>query len=919
MDKNKIKKDALFLIDGSYFLYRSYFAMPPLYSSAGRPTQATHAFCRILNKLIRDFDPQHIAVVWDTKGGSFRNEIYEEYKANRPEPPSDLFVQKEDIMRFIEAIDMPNIAQAGYEADDLIGSLVKNNTAKQTVIVGADKDMFQLLHDGDVVILDPFKDRLIDTQDFEEEKGFHPEKVPFYFALLGDASDNIPGVAGVGKKTATDLVMKFDSLDDLYNNLESVEKKRVRNLLTEQKENAYLSLKLFTIDYKGLKLKSSDTSFDKNNWANAAPLFEELELRTLLRGLRKNFGEGAQPDQEKQQSLFAAAPVWKCIIVDTDAALNAMIEKLKKDKVFAFDTETTGVMPLVDELVGISFASDKKQAYYIPFGHPDDEQHSQLNREETIEKLKPIFAAKSIKKILHAAKFDELVVSQYGVEVENIIFDTLIAAGLLKKEWEKINLKELSSRLLGEQMKTFKEVMGKQYKVFSQVPTANGAEYGAHDALQTFKLYDVLKKDLDKPANKKVKKVFDDIELPLNKVLTKMEKVGIMFDADAIKDVTRKVQQQIKKIEEKIFAAIPEEYHAVNDERLNLNSTKQIESLLFDCLGLPVIKKSKKGGRSTNQEVLHELGKQHPVPNLITSYRELNKLKSTYLDPLPECVNKKTGRIHTSYSQVMTSTGRLASSNPNLQNIPASHDYGVLIRSAFVAPRGSRLLSADYSQVELRILAHMSGDENLTQVFLDDKDIHAQTASQLFDVELDKVAHEQRQVGKRINFSIMYGLTPYGLARDLDIKPAEAKEYINKYFERYPGVAQWMDDIVEQATEQGYVESLWGRRRWIPQLRERNRMRYELGKRIAINTPIQATQADIIKIAMINIDQAFQDEGLAAKILLQIHDELIFEVPVSELESAEKIVKKQMESVVRWRVPIVVNMRSGKNWGELTK
>ncbi|MFH0898278.1 MAG: DNA polymerase I [bacterium] len=929
--KKKIKKDALFLIDGSYFLYRSYFALPPLYTAKGHPTQATHAFCRTLNKLIKEFDPEHIAVVWDSKGGSkARKEAYSQYKANRPAPPDDIFIQKEDIMEFIKLIGMCNVAQVGYEADDLIGSIAKNNRDHQTVLVGADKDMYQLLSKENVIVFDPFKDRVVDAQLFEKEKGFSPEKVTFYYALVGDTSDNIPGVKGVGDKSASELVNQFDSLKDLYENLDKVTKSRVHNALEQHKEDAFLSLQLFTIDYKDFKLSRHDSKFDKQNWVNAVEFFERLELKSLLKDLGKKFPEVEEKieeelegvshgeQKEEQQSFIPKVKKnWKCHIIWTFEQLEALIKNIKKAKLCALDTETNGFLPLQDDLVGISFAYDKKNAFYIPFGHPESNEYPQLDQEEALEKLRPVLESEKVKKTLHHIKFDELVLWNNDIELKGVVFDSLLAANLLRKEWEKINLKDLSYRLLDEPMRKFKDVVGSKTGDFSTVPIQDAAQYGAHDSLQTFKLKFVLEKELKKEPV--LKKLYDKIDMPLNIVLTKIEKRGVLLDPDVLKHVKTNVSRKIKTLEEKIFAAIPKKYHEIDGEPLNLSSPKQIEVLLFDYLGLTQIKKSKKGSRSTDREVLEELGKISPIPALIMNHRELTKLLTTYLDPLPGFINEKTGRVHTSFSQTMVVTGRLSSSNPNLQNIPASAEYGLQIREAFIAPRGFHLLSADYSQIELRVLAHISGDKNLIKAFSNEHDIHTQTAAQLFNVDVKKVTHQQRQIGKRINFSIMYGKTPYGLSRELGITSGEAKDYIDKYFEQYPEVLAWMEETIEHAQKKGYVQGLWGRRRWIPQLREKNKSKIELGKRLAVNSPIQSTQADLIKIAMINIEKAFEKKKLGAGIILQIHDELVFEVPNQELEMVEKIVKKEMERVVSWEVPILVNMKKGKNWGEITK
>lgn len=918
---HRIKKDALFLIDGSYLLYRSYYAIRPLQNSKGIPTQATYGFCRTIKKMIDVFDPKSVVLVWDSKGKTFRTEIYQEYKATRQAPPSDLFVQKDYIMKFADLIGLKQIAEPGYEADDLIGSIVKDYKGEQIVIVGPDKDLYQLLSDK-VLIFDPFKERIVDEHLYKQEKGFGPDKVAFFYSLIGDTSDNIPGVAGIGPKTAQELVNQFESVEDLYKNLDKVKKERARLLLEQNKDNAFLSFKLFSLKYHDVQLKQTESTFDKNNLIKAKEFFEELEFTSLVKELQKIFGKELEAEKlhgEKQLSVFGQPEQveqqgkikeWKLHVVQTSEQLDKLVKELKNSKEFACDTETTGLRPLMDELIGISFAYNKKEAYYVPFGHKTDEQ--QLKKEEVLEKLRPVFGDKHIKKILHNAKFDQLALSSNGAEIENIAFDSLIAANLLRKQDdEKINLKALSVRYLNEAMVSYKEVAGR-HKNFSFVSLQEASEYSAHDSLQTYKLKLVLEEDLSK--EKKLEKIFYDLELPLSQILLAMEKFGITLDVDKLKEVGAEIAKDLEKIEGKIEAAIEHKH-----TKINLNSPAQVEHFLFKDLGLPVIKKTGKGKPSTDQEVLAELSKINPIPGMIATYRELSKLKNTYIQPLVDEVNPSTGRIHTSFNQIMVATGRLSSSDPNLQNIPAESEHGIKIRSAFVAPRGKMLLSADYSQVELRVLAYLTKDQNLIEAFLHDKDIHAYTASQLFDVPIDKVTHEQRQLGKRINFSIIYGRTPFGLAKDLGIKPGEAKEYIEKYFQQYKQVHEWMEKTVREATECGYTQTWMGRRRYIPALREKNRHLYEAGTRIAKNSPVQGTSAEILKLAMINLDKIFREEKLEAKMVLQIHDELVLELPNEEVEKVEKIVKKCMETVVDWEVPFKVSIRTGKNWEQITK
>jgi DNA polymerase-1 len=919
---HKIPEDALFIVDGSYLLYRSFYALKPLYTSDGVPTQATYGFCRTIKKFIDKFDPTNIIVAWDHKGKTFRSEIYADYKATRQAPPNELFEQKKDIMHFLDLIGINQISVEGYEADDLIYSIVKDYKDKDIVIVCPDKDLFQLLNKN-VIIFDPFKEQLIDKKTYEEEHGIKVDRINFYYSLLGDTSDNIPGVAGVGEKTAKELVNKFESLEDLYENLDKVEKERIREALKTNKSDAFLSQKLFTLKHHALNLKEKDYKFDKENWNNAGDFFRKMEFKSLVKTVKES-------QEEEQLSILGQAPKieeapkaklvnyteWQCILVQTPEALEEMISAIKNANLFALDTETTGGNPLLNELVGFSVSVNKKEAYYVPLAHVVNDGEPQLNREETLAKLKLIFESKRIKKVLHNTKFDKLVLSQYNIWLDGVCFDTLLAASLVKKEWQKINLKALSEFYLGEPMQKFKDVLGNKHKTFATVPIKEGAKYGSHDALQTFKLKLIFEKELD--ANPKFKKIFEDMEMPLSGVLTRMEKAGIELDVEKLAEIGKNVDKAINKVETKIFAAF-QGYNGLKDTEINLNSPQQIEKLLFEHLELPVVKKSATGRRSTDQEVLEELSKVHPIPGLILRYRELTKLKNTYIDPLPKFVNPKTGRVHTTYSQTFVATGRLSSQEPNLQNIPTGDGDETQIRAAFVAPRGYRLLSADYSQIELRVLAHMTKDEALTKAFLHDQDIHTQTASQIFGISPDKVTTEQRQVGKRINFSIIYGLTPYGLSRDLDIKPSQAKEYIEAYFKQYPKVHSWIEKTIEEAIKNGFTQTWWGRRRYIPELSEHNRTLLEAGKRIATNSPVQGTSAEIIKLAMIRVDKAFQEDELDAAILLQIHDELIIQFHADLEDKIEKIVKKEMEGVVDWEVPFKVSIRTGKNWGEITK
>ncbi len=920
----KIKRNSIFLIDGSSLLYRSYYGLRPLYTAKGVPTQAVYGFCRAIKKLIDDFNPAYMVVVWDSKGKTFRSELYEAYKATRQAAPSDLFEQKEKIIEFLNLIDIEQVSRSGYEADDLLYSIIKDYKKDEFVLICPDKDLQQMISDY-VIVFDPIKKEWIDSKSFLEKRGFSPEKLNFYHSLLGDSSDNIPGVKGIGKKGAEELVGQFDSLDDLYANLKQVKTPRLKNALEKNKEEAFLSRKLFTLKYYDLNLHKKNMEFDKTKWSNAIQFFQKMEFTSLVpAGYKTKKTEFVQKSIFDQSELLKEKSVdtgqegkkinnWKSILIFTEKELDELCKELKGKKFFAFDTETTGLKPLYNDLVGMSFAISEKKAFYVPVGHIGEDAEKQLPLDYVIEKLRPIFESSVIKKTLQHTKFDQLVLWKYGVELKGIEFDSLLAANLLREEWDKIGLKSLSVKYLNEYMDSFKEVLGKKYKTFASVGIEKASFYATHDAIQTFKLKTILEKLLKK--EKKLLHIFNKIEMPLSEVLFRMEKVGIKLDVDVLKKVDIRVKRALATIEKKIEGALKYK----KKEIINLNSPKQMERLLFDELKLPVVKKSSKGKRSTDREVLLELSKVHPIPGLILRYRELFKLQSTYLEPLPLCVNSKTQRIHTSFSQTIVATGRLSSSDPNLQNIPASEDFGVAIRSAFVAAKGKRFISADYSQIELRVLAHITKDNNLTQAFLEGRDIHTQTSAQIFDVPIKKVTHEQRQVGKRINFSIIYGLTPYGLSRDLGIKPSEAKEYIQKYFDQYPKVAEWIEKTAEETKKLGYSQTCFGRRRYISGLKEKNKNLYEAARRVAINSPVQGTSADIIKLAMIEINNTFIKKNLDAEIILQIHDELIVEVKSSDLKKTEEIITSCMEGVVNWEIPISVELRSGKNWGDVTK
>lgn len=899
----------IFLIDGSSFLYRGYYSLRPLYTLEGVPVQAVYSFCRMIKKMMDTYKPHYMALVWDSKGKTVRHELYTEYKATRQEPPSDLFEQKKLIQDFADLITLKQVAKTGVEADDLLFSITKElaSSGMTMVLVTSDKDMGQALNEH-VVILDPFKDQIIDTHVFEKKMEFPVKKLSFYFSLVGDTSDNIPGVRGIGPKGATSLVQQFDSLEDLYAHIDQVPKERIRQLLIDHKNEAFLSYNLFELRYYALNSLVGDFTFNAAHWARALPLFEKLQFKSLIKEVEKQSPENAPLPIVK----LSDAKEYRFIAITAREELQALCNELRKAEVIAIDTETDGLNPLQNKMLGFSLCIKKGTAYYIPFGHSITQK--QLSIEEVIVDIKPIFADETIKKVMHHANFDLLVFAHHGIEVKGLIFDTMIAAHLVTEDWQRIGLKYLSEYYLKEPMLSYDDVVTSHgYKNFSYVPLDIATEYAAADAHQTFQLMPILRDEINK---KQMTDLYSTIELPLVEILVAIEREGIHLDTVQLAKIDEHVTKALGVLKKEILGFV-----GVHGD-INLNSPKQLETLLFEKLNLPRQKKtSGKTGYSTDQEVLEELATIHPVPGLIIKYRELFKLKSTYIDALPTYINPETHAIHTTLSQTAVATGRLASSNPNLQNIPteAAHYSNLHIRSAFKPVQGCRFLSADYSQIELRVLAHLSGDRNLINAFLRGIDIHRETASKLFDIALDAVTYEQRQIGKRINFSILYGLTPYGLSKDLKIPFKDAKSYIEKYFEQYPGVLSWMEEVIEDTKKHGYVTTLWGRRRYIPGIYEKNRTLYDLARRIAINTRAQGTAAELMKLGMININKALKEYDLDAKMILQIHDELLLNVPIHEQEKTASLVKNTLEQVVQWTVPLIVTIRFGDNWQEVTK
>lgn len=905
--RNIDTKKTLFVIDGSSFLYRAYYGLRPLHTKTGEPVQAVYAFCRMLYKFIYTMGVEHIVIAWDSKEKTTRHALFPDYKATRQAAPTDIFQQKDRIMEFADIVGIAQLTVPGIEADDIMYSLAQDRQREQlsTVVVTTDKDMGQILGDH-TFIYDAFKEIMYDASAFEEKMGFPVERLSLYFALLGDSSDNIPGVAGIGKKGANDLALQFATLDELYNNLDAVSSKRSRIALEQNKDKAYLSLKLFLLQYTNLAYKESDFTFNKDNWNKAFSFFESLDFKSLLTTV-------TQSVQKNTQSLPDLIDYYKkkynFILVTTHEQLRYVCDQIEQYKAFALDTECDTLRALESRLAGLSVCVKEGEAFYIPCLHDNDPNY--LSSQEVISALRPYFESEGYPKYLHNAKFDQLVLSMQSVELKGIVFDTLIAASLVTKEWQKIGLKSLSEHYLHEIMLTFKDVVTDQGLTnFLQVPFEYALYYAANDAHQTFRLVPLLKKEL---AELGMQNLYTTIEHPVIQVLYRMEKGGIFCDRDYLLTLKEQVTYALYEIDQSIRALIGEQ------QSFNFNSPKQMRELLFDVLKLPAQKKSSKGKDfSTDKEVLLELARLHPVPGLILKHRELFKLKTTYIDALPSYINPRTHKIHTTYNQTLVATGRLSSSEPNLQNIPVE-GFGIKVRTAFKPSAECVFISADYSQIELRVLAELSGDVVLRNAFIMNHDIHSETAARLFDVALDNVTHEQRRLGKRINFSILYGLTPYGLSKDLGISFGDAKKYITKYFEQYPGVSQWMENTIAQTKKDGFVTTYSGRRRYIPAIYEKNHVLYQEACRIAINTVAQGTAAELIKIGMINLQTVLDQEFSDVKIILQIHDELLIQVPVEQSAAAEGRIKEILESVVSWSVPLVVTVRTGADWEAVTK
>ncbi|HHH47820.1 MAG TPA: DNA polymerase I [Gammaproteobacteria bacterium] len=894
----------LILVDGSSYLYRAFHALPSLSNSKGQHTGAIYGVANMLRRLIKDYHPERMAVVFDAKGKTFRDDLYAAYKANRPPMPEELRGQVELLHHLVEAMGLPMLVIDGVEADDVIGTLARQATeaGMDTVISTGDKDMAQLV-DEHVTLVNTMDGTTMDVAGVEAKFGIPPALVVDYLALVGDTSDNIPGVPKVGPKTAVKWLKQYGSLDGIMAHADEIKGKVGENLRASLAQLP-LSRQLATIRRdvplpggpETLRLREPDHERLK-------ALVGELEFKSWLSELLAGEAGG-----EASDGGDAGHGDCDYQIVQDRAAFEAWLERLRSAGLFAFDTETTSLDYMQARVVGVSFAVEAGEAAYVPLAHEDPMGGEQLDRDWVLERLRPLLASADTPLLGQNLKYDRNVLLNHGIELRGMAFDTMLESYVLDSTASRHDMDSLALKYLNRKTTSYADVAGKGAKEvsFEQVPIADAGPYAAEDADITLRLHQVLWPKLE--TEPRLKALFRDIEMPLIPVLSDMERTGVLVDAGMLARQSEELAARMAEIEQEAFE--------VAGEPFNLGSPKQIQAILFDKLGLPVLKKTPKGAPSTAEEVLAELALDYPLPRLILDYRSLSKLKSTYTDKLPRRIDPDTGRVHTSYHQAVASTGRLSSSDPNLQNIPVRTAEGRRIRQAFVAPEGHRILAADYSQIELRIMAHLSGDEGLLRAFAAGEDIHRATAAEVFGVPLEEVTHEQRRSAKAINFGLIYGMSAFGLARQLGIPRQAAQEYVDLYFQRYPGVKAFMDRTRESARELGYVETVFGRRLYLPEINHRNGQRRQYAERTAINAPMQGTAADIIKLAMIETHRWIGEGELDVRLIMQVHDELVFEVHEDQVAAARERIEACMTGVAELRVPLVVESGVGMNWDE---
>nr|WP_324257437.1 DNA polymerase I [Cellvibrio fontiphilus] len=916
----------LVLVDGSSYLYRAYHALPPLTNSKGQPTGAVKGVVNMMRRLVKDYPHSPIAVVFDAKGKTFRDEMFAEYKANRPPMPEDLRPQVQPIHDIVRAMGLPLLVIEGVEADDVIGTLARQATEQKrdVVISTGDKDMAQLVNEH-VTLVNTMTETVLDIPGVQAKYGFGPELMIDYLALMGDKVDNIPGVPGVGEKTAQGLIQGMGGLDAIYADLEKVRSlsfrgaKTMPEKLLEHRDMAYLSYRLATIKVDvELPLTPEAIQLSPPDNQRLRELFEELEFKTWV----KEVGDGASTPttaapqinspavlQEQTESVVAAAPnqVRYDIILDKQQ-FAGWLQRLQNASAFSFDTETTALEIMDAKIVGVNFAIEAGIAAYAPCGHDYMGAPEQLPLEWVLEQLKPLLEDNNKIKIGQNLKYDRSVLLNYGIELRGIYFDTMLESYVWNSIGSRHNMDDLAQNYLDYKTVTFEELAGKGVKQlsFNQLKIEDAGHYAAEDADITLRLHQFFWPQLEKVPS--LKNVFETIEMPLVPVLSRIERNGALVDANLLGKHSIELGERLTQLERKAYEIAGQEF--------NLSSPKQLGAILFEQQKLPVIKKTPTGTPSTAEEVLQELALDYPLPKVLMEYRGLAKLKSTYTDKLPQVINPRTGRIHTSYHQAVAATGRLSSQDPNLQNIPIKTEEGRRIRQAFIAPEGYQLVAADYSQIELRIMAHLSDDAGLLSAFEKGLDVHRATAAEVFGCSLESVTPEMRRSAKAINFGLIYGMSAFGLAKQLHLGRNEAQQYIDRYFERYPGVQRYMNNIRALAHEQGYVETLFGRRLYLPEINAKNKNLQMGAERTAINAPMQGTAADIIKTAMIKVQAWLDESGLDAKIIMQVHDELVLEVAEAQLEPVREGLIARMSAAASLKVPLLVEAGIGKNWDE---
>ena len=888
----------LVLVDGSSYLYRAYHALPKLTSSRGEPTGAIHGVLNMIQKLAREQDTVHFAVIFDAPGKTFRDELFAEYKANRPPMPDDLRVQIDPLLEAIPAMGLPLLRIEGVEADDVIGTLCRTGrkAGMNVVVSTGDKDMAQLVDDG-VTLVNTMSGTVLDREGVKKKFDVYPEQIIDYLALVGDSSDNIPGVPKVGPKTAAKWLNEYGSVKEIVANADAISGK-VGESLREHLEQLELSQKLATIhDEVELDIEPQELQRTDADPGVLKPLYERLELKQLLRQLG---------DEDEHTPPAPRQGEYETVL--DRKSFDKWLQKIRTADVVAIDTETTSVNYMEAELVGISLAVTRGEAAYIPVAHDYPGAPEQLARDEVLESLREFLEDPEQKKVGHHLKYDAHIFARYGIELKGMAFDSMLESYVLNSTATRHDMDSTARFYLNIDTIHYEDVAGKGAKqlTFNQIDLEQAAPYAAEDADITLSLHEHLWGELQKTES--LRDVYVNIEQPLVPVLLSMEETGVLVDRDMLKKQSAELAKTMQELES--------EAHELAGGPFNLGSPKQLQEILFGTLGLPVVRKTPKGQPSTAEDVLQELATDYDLPRVILDYRSVSKLKSTYTDKLPQQIAADTGRIHTSYHQAVAATGRLSSTDPNLQNIPIRTAAGRRIRQAFVAPPGTVLLAADYSQIELRIMAHLSGDPGLVTAFREDHDVHRATAAEVFEVDPDEVTADHRRSAKAINFGLMYGMSAFGLGKQLGISRGQAQEYVDLYFDRYPGVRKFMDDIREQAGSEGFVETVFGRRLYLPDINNRNVQRRQYAERSAINAPMQGTAADIIKRAMIAVQAWLQREKVSARMIMQVHDELVFEVSEDAADEVGDEIVRLMSSAAELAVPLKVDAGTGRNWDE---